>query len=241
MIKTSTEISFYIIDNWIYKELPRPTLEDVIQKAYKVKYCGRGTAMQFARNSSEDDLKKLAEMALSESNLKIKADLLWAFRKTKYKFSDETLQDLVQSENEDIRDTAYYIMGQTPSQKMHDVALSIISDGKELENGIELLCRNFKKEDEKFLFDAIKKVRVNKRSLWHGAYMAIETAFDKGRWKPQTDILKYVYENTLCSCCRWRIVKLMNQHKILTKQILNECLFDSNNDIRVFAERKLKS
>ncbi|WP_414732917.1 hypothetical protein [Acetobacterium carbinolicum] len=233
--------SVQIIDNWIYKQLPRPTLEDVIQNAYKVKYRSRGTAMQFARNASEDELKKLAEMALSESNLNIKADLLWAFRRTKYKFSDEILQDLGRSENEDIRDTAYYIMGQTPSEKMHEAALSIISDGNELENGIKLLCRNFKKEDEKILFESIKKVRVSKRSLWHGAYMAIETAFDKGSWKPQTEILKYIYENTLCPCCRWRIVKLMNQHKVLTKQILNECLFDSNNDIRVFAARKLKS
>jgi hypothetical protein len=101
----------------------------------------------------------------------------------------------VHSENEDIRDTAFCIMGQIPSEKMRDVARSIISDGNELENGIELLCRNFKKEDE----------------------------------------------NTLCSCCRWRIVELMNQHKVLTKQILNECIFDSNNDIRVLAKRKLKS
>lgn len=235
--------SAQIIDNRIYKDLPMTTLEDVIQNAYKVQdgitYLGRGTAMRFARNASADDLKKLAEMALSESDLNIKAELLWAFRRTKYNFSDEILQDLVHSENEDIRDTAFYIMGQVPSEKMHNYAISIINDGKEFENGIELLCRNFKKEDEKFLFDAIKKVRVNKKSLWHGAFMAIETAFDKGSWKPQTGILKYIYENTLCSCCRWRIVKLMNQHKVLTDQILKECLFDSNSDIRNFAERRL--
>jgi hypothetical protein len=40
------------------------------------------------------------------------------------------------TENEDIRDTAFYIMGQIPSEKMHDIALSIISDGIELEKGI---------------------------------------------------------------------------------------------------------
>ncbi len=237
--------SAQIIDNRIYEDLLMPTLEEVIQNAHKVKdgitYLDRGVAMRFAKNASENELKKLAEMALSEPNLNIKAELLWAFRRTKYKFSDEILQDLVHSENEDIRDTAFYIMGQMSSDKMHDVALSIISDGNELENGIELLCRNFKKKDEKFLFDVIKKVKVNKKSGWHGAFMAIETAFDKGRWKPQTDMLKYIYENTLCSCCRWRIVELMNEHKVLTKQILNECLFDSNSDIRVFAERKLKS
>jgi hypothetical protein len=234
-----------IIDNRIYEDLPMPTLEEVIQNAYKVQdginYLGRGTAMRFARNASEDDLKKLAEAALGEPNLNIKAELLRALRWTQYKLSDDILQDLVQSENENIRDTAFYIMGQTSSEEMHDVALSMINDGNKLESGIELLCKNFKKEDEKILFDAIKRVKVNKKSNWHGAFMAIETAFDKGRWKPQTDILKYVYENTLCSCCRWRIVELMNQHKVLTKQILNECLFDSNSDIRVFAERKLKS
>ncbi|MDF2535850.1 MAG: hypothetical protein K0R18_2009 [Bacillales bacterium] len=233
-----------IFDNRIYENLPIPTLEEVIQNAYKIQegitFRNRGKAMRFARTASEDDLKILAEVALNEPNLNIKSELLWAFRKAKYKFTDEILQNLVQSENEDIRDTAFFILDQYPSERMHDLAISIINSENKLEKGIELLCGNFKKEDERVLFDAIKRVKVNNKNSWHGAFSAIETAFAKGRWKPQTDILEYVYQNTLCSWCRWRIVELMNQHKVLTTKILTECLFDSNSDIRAFAERKLK-
>lgn len=234
-----------IIANQINVSIPMPTLEEVIENAYRIQdgnaYLSHGTAMLFARNASESDLKKLSEVALNERNINIKSELLWAFRKVKFDFSEEILHDLAQSENEDVRDTAFYIMLQSSSEKMHDLALSIISDEKELENGIILLCRNFKLKDETLLFNAIKRVKINKNSSWHGAYMAIELAFEKGRWKPHTDILLFVYENTLCSCCRLRIVKFMNQHKVLTKGILDECLLDSNLDIRVFAVTKLKN
>lgn len=234
-----------MFDNRKYEDAPKPTLEEVVQNAYKVQdgktYPCRSTTKRFARNANKDELKKLADMALSESNINAKAELLWVFRWSNYSFSDETLQELAHSENKNIRNTAFVIMRQKPSEKMHDHALSVISDGKELEKGIELLCENFRKEDEKLLFDAIKRVKINNARAWHGAYMAVETAFKKGRWKPQTDILKYVYENTLCSRCRFRIVELMNQHQVLTSQILDECLLDSNSDIRDFAKRRIKS
>ena len=234
-----------MFDNWKYEDVPKPTLEEVVQNAYKVQdgitYLGRGTAMRFARDASEDDLKKLAEKAFSEPNLNIKAEILWAFRMTKYQFPDEILQELAQSENKNIKDTAFAIMCQKPSEKMHDLALSVISVGKDLENGIELLCENFGRVDEKLLFDAIKRVKVKNSRDWHGAYSAVKTAFKKGRWKPRTDILRYIYENTLCSFCRFRIVELMNQHQVLTSQILEECLLDSNSDIRDFAKRRIKS
>ena len=233
-----------IITDQINVSIPRPTLEEVIENAYGIQegndYLRHRTAMLFARNASESDLKKLYEVALQERNINIKSELLWAFRKVKFDFSEEILNDLAHSESEDIRDTAFYVMLQSSSLKMHDLALSIISDEKELENGIMLLCRNFKLKDEMLLYNAIKRVKINKNSSWHGAYMAIELAFEKGHWKPRTDILLFVYENTLCSFCRLGIVKLMNQHKVLTKGILDECFLDSNADIRVFAEAKLK-
>lgn len=233
-----------IDSNGTHVVINKPTLEEVIQNAYKVQdgitILGRGMALRFARNASVDELKRLAEAAINEQDLNIKAELLWIFRKVKYKFPDEILKDFINSENEDIRDTAFYIMGQFPSEEMHDFALSLINDEEDLVYGVLLLCKNFKREDEKTLFDAIKSVRVSKNSFWHSVYMAVEDAFDKGKWKPQTDILQYIYENTLCSYCRLKIVKLMGQHGVLTKQILNECLYDSNSDIRAFAKRRLK-
>ena len=228
-----------------YKDTPIPTLEKVIKNAYIIRdgtvYHGRGAAMRFARNASEDDLNKLAMVALNEPDLNIKAELLWAFREVRFKFSDEILHSLLHSENEDIQDTALHIMGQNPSKKAHDFALSLISEEKETENGIELLCKNFRKEDEELLFDAIKTIRITRTSGWHKAFMAVESAFEKGCWKPKTNILEYLYQNTLCSCCRFNIVKLMNKHNALTRQILNECIYDSYIVIRVFAERKLNS
>ena len=42
----------------------------------------------------------------------------------------------------------------------------------------------------------------------------------------------YLYERTLCSCCRACIVKLMMDRGIMTEDIRRECEYDSNSDVR---------
>lgn len=67
--------------------------------------------------------------------------------------------------------------------------------------------------------------------------MEIEDGIIHMRGKPKTDILEYLYRNTLCGFCREWIVRLMHKKKVLTIAILQECRFDSNSDIRIYAER----
>lgn len=228
----------------IYPDEPVPTLEDVLAKAYSIQdestYLNRGLVMQFAKNACPEDLEQLANIALSEPNEAIKSELLWGFRRAKPFFTIETLFELAQSDNEDIRDTAYYLMEQTPSEQVRDLALRLIAEGDELLYGISLLCHNFKRSDEALLYGAIKKIPIRVDTDWHSAHESVFHAFKKGRWKPKTEILKYIYENTLCSFCRLTTVELMNQHQVLTPEILKECQYDSNSEIREFSNRILK-
>ncbi len=54
------------------------------------------------------------------------------------------------------------------------------------------------------------------------------------------ELLPYIYEHTLCSCCRFSALKEMSHRRMATEEILKECLYDSYEDIRKFAESKLK-
>ena len=53
--------------------------------------------------------------------------------------------------------------------------------------------------------------------------------------------LEYMYENTLCSCCRESIVKEMGSRYMLTDRILEECLYDSNEEIREYVRSIIKT
>lgn len=54
--------------------------------------------------------------------------------------------------------------------------------------------------------------------------------------KKTAEILLYMYPETLCSCCRAKIVQEMGRPNMLTDKILQECLHDSNDDIREYAK-----
>ena len=49
-----------------------------------------------------------------------------------------------------------------------------------------------------------------------------------------------MYEYSQCACCRDFIVREMSRRRMLTDELLQECLHDSYSDIREFAEKKWK-
>jgi hypothetical protein len=70
--------------------------------------------------------------------------------------------------------------------------------------------------------------------------MEVEDLLDKGPYKFSPSLFVYLYRQTLCSTCRSRLIQKMFKRKILPYEILEECLFDSYDEIREFAARKLK-
>ena len=75
----------------------------------------------------------------------------------------------------------------------------------------------------------------------HAAGMDIYRAFREGSGIPQPKhLLPILYEYNPCSFCRESALVYMSKHRMLTKEVLEECQFDSNYDIRSMAEKRLK-
>lgn len=76
---------------------------------------------------------------------------------------------------------------------------------------------------------------------WHGAFSSVMDNFeDRSIKNSPKELLLYMYENTLCSFCRCVVVKEMGRRRMLTDELLQECLYDSNNEIREYAKRRLE-
>ena len=228
-------------DAHVYEKRPEPTLDDVIAGVDGERYRGRGLSMRFARNASPEDLDKLLQTALAEQDLQKRAELLWGLRKATTSISENIISELSKNENEDIRDTAFYIMENNSSPKMRDYALSPLQNGEDIINAISLLSVNIRPKDEQLFCDAVKSIPVKFSECdWHGTFMSAEDGIKNLRGKPKTDLLQYTYRETYCSCCRERIVGLMHKKKVLSDEILQECLYDCNLDIQAFAKRIAK-
>lgn len=72
-------------------------------------------------------------------------------------------------------------------------------------------------------------------SGWHGVVIDLLNAFDSGADIPKS-ALEFVYDNSLCSCCRYEAVKALNARGWLPDDIIRECEFDSNEDVRKFVK-----
>lgn len=225
-------------DNHIFEKSPIPTLDEFINSAFHKDNGTRGMSLRFAKNASREDLNKLAQLAIEESDPEIKVNLLWPFRRTKYPFPPSALLELSKYDDENLRDVTFDIMKKNPSPEFRDYAMSLIEEKKDDKNAISLLAQTFRPEDEPFLFSIVKSLPISSDdNNWHATFMDIEDRIKYTRGKPKTDILEYLYRNTLCGSCRESIVRLMHKKKVLTKAIILECRFDSNSDIRVFAKK----
>lgn len=228
-------------DNHIYERPPEPTLDEVLAGIDVGRFRGRGLSMRFCRNASPDDLEKLLQIAMTEQDLTRRAELLWGFRRAITPIPEGTISELLQSENEDIRDTAIYIMGNSPSPKVREYALSLLKEKENVINAISLLSKNLLPQDEQIFSDSVKSIPVIfTGGDWHSAFMSAENAVENLRGNPKTDLLCYIYRETYCGSCRERVVHLMHKKGTVTDSLLQEWLYDSNSDIRDFAKRILR-
>ncbi|MCL2367799.1 MAG: hypothetical protein FWC72_02290, partial [Oscillospiraceae bacterium] len=228
--------------NYVREELPVPTLDEVLAAA-KEAFRGRGLAWRFTREAKPEDVEQLAQAAMNESDAEIQGKLLWAFRpsgryKSSYVFPEAFLSQLRQSDDGRLRDLAYDLIGQSPTPETRELARSLIQSGEDAANGMYLLSKNPLPEDERLLYDVVRTYRPRRDTgSWHWAYGCARDGIKTMRGKPKTDILEYLYRNTLCGFCRVEIVRLMHKKGVLSDEILNECRFDANEYVREFAER----
>jgi hypothetical protein len=175
---------------------------------------------------------------MAEQDLQKRAELLYELGYTKIQLPENTLEELLQSENQDIRDTAFAVMKNTPSAKMRIYALTLLQSGEQVVDALSLLSKNITAKDEQLFCDAVKSIPVKLTEVdWHDVFMAAEDGVKHLRGKPQTDLLEYIYHQTYCGYCRGQIVRLMHKKNVLSDSRLQECLLDSRSDIRQFAKR----
>ncbi|MCM1508131.1 MAG: hypothetical protein NC177_13530 [Ruminococcus flavefaciens] len=181
---------------------------------------------------------KVAEAVVSEKDLNKKADLLRAFTffSNPFPLSPEILIDYATSENENLRRSAFDAMTYLKADCLHDFALKKLKRYRKnfpLEF-IIILINNFSPDDKDFLLDIIKRFKINREnsSGWHNIVLEIvnniETLPD--------EFVYFVYEKSMCSCCRESAVEELIRRNLFTEEIKSECSWDCNNDIRKLVE-----
>ncbi len=194
------------------------------------------------RERRKESIDELAERLFLEEDPDKKADILFkvSFKENIPKSIHERIIEYARSDNDKLSENALYALTYCKSDAVYSFAKSILDSDRKTA-AIEMLLMNYRPEDKDSLFAEIKNYTIgyNSKYDWHSITSKIISASDAGIHIPK-EYLMYVYENTLCSYCRQNAVEALSKRRMLDKNIMKECGFDSNYDIVKYINRYYK-
>ena len=222
--------------------LKAPTVEEIIDEVNK----GRLSVLsrvRFFRSADDAEKERLADAITKENDLDKKAELLSVFdiRDSGMPLPHKELVGYARSKNEKLRRVALNVLTSCQCTEARVLALELLSKDEYKTEAIEILINNYAPLDKELLLAEIGKIKVDYEGSgdWHNIGSRILNACDLGVKLPREFFL-YVYNTTLCSCCREYAVRALAKGRWLTPEIIEECRYDSNCDISAYVNRYYK-
>lgn len=220
--------------------VPTLTAENAVTEVADTGKLSPASRIRFAKGTEADEKTRLARSVIAEEDPDKKAELLsvFAFRDEAFSLEHETVIGYAESAHENLRDTALEVLTNCKSEAVRNYALRLLESERHLSYAVQMLIENYRPCDRERLLSVLRNIRVDYKdtSDWHSIGSKILDAYSKKIRLPK-EFLLWIYENTLCSYCRESAVRKLSRHKWLTPELIEECRYDSNGDIRRYIER----
>lgn len=196
--------------------------------------CASRPRTRLRRNEAPEAVQSAMERYLSAAAPEERAEALDAFWVCPYPGDPAPLIADTDSECEKLRRTAWNALEHVRHPAVREFALTKLDTE---EDAFRVFAANYEPEDEARLMERLRSVEVDFdcTTSWHGDQLEV---LDISR--PPRAALQYIYDTTYCSCCRFHALREMGKRRMLTNDLLHECQFDSNHDIRTYARRCMK-
>lgn len=236
------------------------TAEDVYDKLVRGGKVGYDIPVLIVRlwthAGQEQEVKNLAQYHKKEKDAEVRAQLtrILAREQGAYLLDVDVLIADSKSENKLLQEYAFQALSYIRHKKVRAYAFELLGDVEDSANILKratqleyfesvfgMLIYNYEKKDENWFVEAVKAIPVlrSEKINWHSIYRDLQRMFKKGKMESlPKEILYHMYEYGQCACCREDIVMEMSRRKMLTEELLQECLYDSNSEIRKFAEKE---
>ena len=186
----------------------------------------------FNKGATEAEKLKLAEAIQDEPDETIRGWMLGAYYRKPFPLGPKPLLSYLDSSDERLRDAAVGVLRVCRDDAIHDTALRLLTTQGLDSGGLALLEANYRRSDEAVIADALRRFH---RHLPHHIVMDLRDIYDYHRSVHALPILLRAYREGECGHCRWWIVKAMQRSRILPKDIVDECRFDSYTNTRNLA------
>ena len=203
------------------------------------KKTGRLLSVWLQRSGDAETISAHAKAYREEKDPEARAKALEAFVRCPYPDDPQLIIADTKSNCEKLSRTAWHVLEQLRHPAVRTFAREQLKTDPE--NAWPVFLANYESGDEELLIRMMKAEPVDFAcaTAWHSYQLDILNMEDHGLKAPAA-LLHYIYETTYCACCREYAVEQMGRRHLLTEEILEECLLDSNDDTRAYAARCLK-
>lgn len=194
-----------------------------------------------AKKADLETVERYAHAYREQREPEARAKALKAFIRCPYPGNPSPILEDTHSADEKLRITAWQALENLRHPAVRSFAHDNAAKGDRTFENFALLVTNYIPEDAMLLQSLLREVILQKDlDDIHAAGLDIYRAFYKGSGIPHPKhLLPLLYEHTPCSCCRESALAYMSRHRMVAKEIWEECLYDSNEDIRRKAQRRL--
>lgn len=204
------------------------------------------TTRLFAIAADEADLKRLAELMLSEKDEEKQLIILEAFDVSPFPLDSGELFRMFDRGSEEMREKLFNAMcniteNEELVKKYAAEELSRLpenADSELMSAALDAYASKVKGQDAKYLISVLENTNFDEHQL-HMLYGEIEKAFRRYPTRKAKEILTYIYPRMSCTICRYYLIKAMSKCRCLSDNILEEARFDANPDTRAYAEKLL--
>jgi len=194
-----------------------------------------------AKKADSEIVERYARVYQMQTVPEARAKALEAFTWCPYPGDPSPILEDARAMDEELRRTAWQALENLRHPVVRDFAHNNAARGNRTFENFALLVTNYISEDAMLLESLLRDLILQKN--WddvHAAGMDIYRAFRESSGIPHpTHLLQILYEYNPCSFCRESALVYMSKHRMLTKEILEECQYDSNDDIRRMAAKRL--
>lgn len=216
------------------KPLEIPCADDIEREVFASGELSPVSRVRFSRRGTDEEKRKLAESIRTQSDPDLKAELLsaFAYRSDGFPLSHEIIIEYSRSAHETFSEVAFDVLTNCRSEAVKAYAQALLSAGTHTAHAVQMLITNYSEDVKELLLAALSEIKADARdtSDHHAIGLKILGAGERNIKLPKECFL-YIYHTTLCSLCREYAVSALAKRRALTREIIEECRFDSNADI----------
>ena len=194
-----------------------------------------------ARKADQETVERYALIYQAQTDPQLRAQALEAFSRCPYPGDPQPIIEDTRASCAHLQQAAWNALENVRHTAVRRFALGNAAIGNRTLENFALLVTNYRPQDGKLLETLLRKwIDAKDWEGLHSAGMEVYRAFFKDSGIPHPKhLLPLLYEFNPCSYCRQTALEYLARHRMLTTQMLEECLYDSNDEIRQMAERKL--